>query len=187
MECLEASKLLLEFAELIVKYSEYSKGKKPSYPSSYKNDIPELYRASSRLEGLNVPADASQIWSQSFQSFLRSIYDAVVVCDHYLRSICYKIFRHCLKSEGDFDVLVSEGFHILISGSFESEESKLDKEKDQALKIIVAFLTLSPRSFPLCFARSIVALCAQSPVTNPQNNSDFFRNKVRESCLDLLC
>mmetsp|Transcript_21477 Transcript_21477/g.31154 ORF Transcript_21477/g.31154 Transcript_21477/m.31154 type:complete len:1569 (+) Transcript_21477:93-4799(+) len=122
-----------------------------------------------QLESNTFPED-------EFSSFLSEVHDHIVVKDSAVRSVLLRAIRYGLKSEHACELLIKHGIHILVVVSLE-KDNDFSWERMQALKLINKFMDLSPDSFPLAFARSLVAVSMEK--------SDNFRRVVLESLREL--
>ena len=108
-----------------------------------------------------------------FSSFLRSIHDPFICGETALRALILRLIRLSIKDLSYCNIIVEEEVHWLVLMSLEREHEYM-LERMQALKLMRVFIALCPLSFPIAFARSLVAVA---------NNKD---DNIRRVCLESL-
>lgn len=128
----------------------------------------EISAASNKLAA-NVPKP------DDFRSFLNSgIYDVMVNDnDSAMRSSIMRVLRLSMLTEENCKLIVEMEFHWPVITSLE-REGDYASERMQALKLMEQYLKVSPSTFPISFARSLVAIC---------NSKD---DAFRKLCLEML-
>jgi hypothetical protein len=125
-----------------------------------------------------------------FAKFLREVHDHIVTKDTAIRSVLLRSIRYGMKTPESCQLILdhvrprlcisvsfsTQGIHILVIISLEKEPD-YSWERMQALKIMKKILDLSPRLFPIGFARSLVAIAAEK--------GDNFRRVALETLREL--
>jgi hypothetical protein len=115
------------------------------------------------FEGLDSYAKAirnSALPVIDYKTFLKSIHDVILRSESAVKSELLRIIRYGFVTSAHGDEIIAEEVHWLVIGSFEREGGELT-ERMQALKLMKAFISISPDTFPIGFARSLVAAAGQ--------------------------
>jgi rapamycin-insensitive companion of mTOR len=106
--------------------------------------------------------------------FSEKTHDLYVTPDTTIRSLFLRVIRLSLHSAEHCQSLIREETHWLLIGSLERDVDQVTLERMQALKLLKKFMSVSPESFPLSFARSLVAIA---------NHKD---DNIRRVCIETL-
>jgi rapamycin-insensitive companion of mTOR len=134
--------------------------------ADYRDKLNELY-------GFSSTVSSAECSLEEFQRLLHQVHDVLISCDSILRSIIIRLVRMLLKDSGFCASVVEEEFHWLLVMSLERDHEFV-QERMQALKCMRRFIELAPATFPIAFARSLVAVA---------NNKD---DNIRRVCLETL-
>jgi rapamycin-insensitive companion of mTOR len=139
--------------------------------AAYRDKLNELYRESSAV------SDGGGCTLPEFRTFLQQVHDVIVTCDSILRSIIIRVVRLLLLDSSYCACLVEEDFHWLLVVSLERDHEFV-QERMQALKCMRKFIEVSAATFPIAFARSLVAVAS--------NKDDNIRRVCLETVRELI-
>ena len=125
---------------------------------------------------LSTSLERQIVSPEDFQKFLSDIHDLLITLDSAKRSSLFRVIRYCIQSSVYVKIIVNEDIHWLIVTALE-RESDYSMERIQALKIIDRVRKVAPESFPIAFARSLVAIS--------NSKEDNFRKVCLESLREL--
>lgn len=138
-----------------------------SHGSSNHDTVSALYGQVSAIE------KCQPINLDDFIGFIRDLHDIAVSGDSSLRAVLIRSVRFGLQSRDHCDALIREEFHWIITVSLE-KDVEFVQERMQALKLMKKFLSISAESFPVSFARALVA------VANSKEDN------IRRVCLETI-
>jgi rapamycin-insensitive companion of mTOR len=123
--------------------------------------------------------EASDLTSNSstaseFANFLRKTHDLLVSSDTTIKSAFLRVIRLSMNTVPHCEALVQEEIHWVVITSLERDVEQVVLERMQALKLIKKFISISPKFFPLSFARSLVSV---------GNHKD---DNIRRVCIETL-
>ena len=106
-----------------------------------------------------VPAnlDREEILAGDLDIFIQENYDVFIQRDASVRAFMYRIFRYIVKTEQFCAVLTHNLVHLLVLVDFEKKGVERFI-RDESRKLIKVFLDMSPKSFPIELASSLVAV-----------------------------
>lgn len=85
-----------------------------------------------------------------------------------------RVIRLSIQNDEHCQAIQEEELHWVIILSLERDTDQMVLERMQALKLMKRIMTISPAKFPICFARSLVAI------------SNFKDDSIRRVCLETL-
>lgn len=116
----------------------------------------------------NPPSDAD------FTVFLKKIHDMYILADTTIRGAFLRVIRLSMNSAVHCVSLVREEIHWIVITSLEREVEQVTLERMQALKLVKKYMAVSSDTFPISFARSLVAIA---------NHRD---DNIRRVCIETL-
>lgn len=122
---------------------------------------------------LTKSLDASPPTLDDFIQFIRDVHDVMIKGDSSKRCSILRAVRYCLVSKDAVKVLIDNDIHYIVVASLERDGDSA-VERMQALKIMEKVQDIAPESFPVAFARSLVAV------------ANFKDDTFRKICIETL-
>ena len=137
-----------------------------------------------------------------FSQWLARVHDYLLRRDAGLRSVLLRVIRlslPLLSSSPSLNVaesnlqaqcpfcalIVSKQIHLIAINSLEKEHNG-NWERMQALKLMQRMLHVSPISFPMAFARSLVAITQHVPDASESSASKQIQDPCKNICIEIL-
>ena len=133
-----------------------------------REELNAIYNATTTLNNVTNHATLEDI-----KIFMKLIHDPLVRSNATMKPILLRVIRILLVTPSNCDVLIQSELHWIIVTSLE-KENEFVLERMQAFKIIKTYLKISPLTFPMAFANSIVA------IANAQDDT------LRRVCLETI-
>ena len=119
-----------------------------------RDELNAIYQAASTLISEINHSSLSDI-----KLFMKLVHDSLVKCNSTIKPVLLRVIRILLVNPQNCDILVQSEIHWIVVTSVEKENDFV-LERMQAFKIVKTFLKVSPLTFPITFANSMVAIAS---------------------------